>query len=408
MTSRRQWFVLIGVALAHVVLGFLLGLRIGLYRDGDKGWVAAGPFKLLVVKEDVPGSGAPGSQSLKGNVNHGSSLGTNGKPHVMIHNDTIDNRRPAAEAERPALLYRGQDGLELPIRRDSFLYLSMGSDAPNIFTYTRSCYTNSAVIFLTFKTPIKLDGSATCNFTSVFFPNSTWTTGRNHLLQQAFALESNQGWRFEFFIFTDNDVYLATFHHGKDAEQLFRDLLMKYRPLRAGVRYGSTPLPPLNIWAPKCGRACYTDACVDAYHRTGLDLILPWNPVFDKSSWYMSAYIVNLLLGAIAPQYCHVYRQIIPDYRFAHAGKYPKGKDKGMDSSGEWESTRKYVNELLVRNNVPGFESGSPLLSRISEGVFGKLVNGTEEECVAQDVDVDYTKLVRHRVHVPDMMLQPT
>ena len=81
----------------------------------------------------------------------------------------------------------------------------------------------------------------------LFFPNSSFTTGRNRLLEEANPLESRLGWKFEFFVFADEDS--TSFAIKPDnrirtesivleepwAISYFNHLLVKYRPPRAGV-----------------------------------------------------------------------------------------------------------------------------------------------------------------------------
>ena len=295
------------------------------------------------------------------------------------------------------------DCKSVAIRPETFLYLSMGPSKPKSFIHDRSCFKNSALLFLTFKERVKAAGPRKgCSYFTAHFPNSTWTTGRNELLRQACLLEARQGWRFEFFIFTDNDVQLKGTSPSIDGEDLFRHLLLKYRPLRASVQFRYITLPPIDSRIPKCARVCYTDAAVDAYHRTGVELVLPWRTVFDDVSWYMSAYMVNLLLGAMAPAYCHVYRQITIEEKLTHGGVYPKGSDQGMDYGPEWVNARRLVIELLVKAGVPGFSTATTergLLKKLSGGLFGRMTRaGFEEKCVAQKEGVNYSSLIQYRV----------
>lgn len=125
--------------------------------------------------------------------------------------------------------------------------------------------------------------------TNIFFPNSTWTSGRNKLLEIGLALErmKNNGGKenftttnnYNYFIFLDEDVRLGS------AQQVraFEDFLLEYEPAVASGEFGNRGYadPILPIWA--------FDAIFNAIHREALEM-LPYSEKYDKDSWWLSQF----------------------------------------------------------------------------------------------------------------------
>lgn len=295
---------------------------------------------------------------------------------------------------------------QLAIRKESFLYIGMAGESPSKESYQRACWPQSMLLFLSFKKPCPRKAEEGCRFHTIFFPKSTWTTGRNRLLSEAYSLEVEQGWRFEFFVFMDNDVVIIPSPlqpadvASKDGEMMFRSLLIKHRPARAGVRVSDMPLPPIDRYRYSCARVCFTDANVDAYHRTAVDALLPYDSVMDNVSWWMSAYLQNMRLSALAPKYCMMMRQVETNMSIMteHAN-YPRATDYSKDGC-DWQSARLHFSHCLaLGGHVPAFAVDPPLSAgkvkeQLEIGLFGESFHGREVECSVMEADVNYAKLI--------------
>jgi hypothetical protein len=124
---------------------------------------------------------------------------------------------------------------------------------------------------------------------AIFFPNSTWTDGRNRLYQEVKNLKDV----YDYFIFMDEDI---TFNCREDINPLivFEKLLEKYQPV-VGL-----PLYPKyhGLWHHKGPGEISTnypfDACCNAIRRDALQTLLPYNNEHDRQSWwYSQLYLIH-------------------------------------------------------------------------------------------------------------------
>uniref|UniRef100_UPI0010A5B4C0 hypothetical protein n=1 Tax=Flagellimonas onchidii TaxID=2562684 RepID=UPI0010A5B4C0 len=121
----------------------------------------------------------------------------------------------------------------------------------------------------------------------VFFPNSTWTDGRNHLFEIAGKLKE----RYDYYIFLDDDI---VFENGSFKE--FEKLLLQYNPAIATPYLFDfhfnveSHLPAHKVF--------FFDACMNAFHHSVLfdNTIFPLCSVFDSIAWRYS----NCLLWHLA------------------------------------------------------------------------------------------------------------
>lgn len=149
------------------------------------------------------------------------------------------------------------------------------------------------IILLTWKTPSNRKDA-------VFYPDSTWNEGRNHLLKEALA--RNAGYLY--YIFLDGDCIV------KEDAELARTLNVPLcgNPFRTFERY-------LLEWEPAVGYTRYSwqyeepgaevnlgynfDALFNAFHREAVSFLLPYYTGFDSESWLYSQHILNHLTAVL-------------------------------------------------------------------------------------------------------------
>lgn len=167
-----------------------------------------------------------------------------------------------------------------------FLYLIQGpSDLPN--ELEQSLKTNrSELVMLSYKEQSKSS--------TLYFPNSTWTQGRNLLYHYAKRLEESKNVLFKYWIFLDEDVKL-------NVEQLrkFENFLLEYEP---AVGIPKIPWNPRTIIQESSRKqqlenggilpVYHFDAIFNAFHREAVEWLLPYNNSFDSSSWWTSQLIL--------------------------------------------------------------------------------------------------------------------
>lgn len=120
----------------------------------------------------------------------------------------------------------------------------------------------------------KIDGA-------IYFPDSTWTEGRNKLLEE--ALKRND--QYLYYIFLDDDVVFE-----KGDWRTFEKYLLKYQPAAATpfcLWYPPNKDSPLELEAHTC---FMFDAMFNAFHGDVVadGLVLPYYAGFDSKSWWYS------------------------------------------------------------------------------------------------------------------------
>eukprot|EP00117_Sycon_ciliatum_P001150 scpid56622/ scgid6936/ len=255
----------------------------------------------------------------------------------------------------------------LAIRAASFVYMMQLRGSPGAKWIRRSNWKNTAVISLSWKENITTSAVAnhqSNTFRMLYMPNSTWTTGRNRLLREAIHIEQAQKWKFEFVLFLDEDAALAyrsashpdvVIRHRNDdmALRKLNDLLVRDRPMRAGIGFNPTedldgPFTRENFG---CVRKCHMDPIVSAYHRTAVDILLPYTTLYDTLSWYASGVISDLYASAVVPSYCHVYQEVLVDLSQQLHNEYPKDMDLELPFH--------YINNCLSTAGFRDFINGT-------------------------------------------------
>ncbi len=168
----------------------------------------------------------------------------------------------------------------------SFVYMIQSeSDMP----YPELQDEQNDIILLTWKKPSDLENS-------IFFPQSTWTEGRNRLLKEAFRKNED----YLYYIFLDGDCIV------KEDTELASELNIELcgNPFRTLEKY-------LTEWQPAVGYTRYSwqyhepeeevnighniDAIFNAFHKETISFLLPYYTGFDCESWLYSQHVLNHL-----------------------------------------------------------------------------------------------------------------
>jgi hypothetical protein len=157
------------------------------------------------------------------------------------------------------------------------LYLiQCSSKLPDIY----DCLKNKNIVVLSYKQKSK--------DTTIFFPNSTWTTGRNKLREYALSLKE----KYDYYIYLDEDIIFKNYTQ-KDGFRHFEHLLDVYKPLIGN------PQMENRGWYNNHGNLikdaeaqsvlCF-DGIMNAYSKKIFfeDNILPYDTHFDKTNWWGS------------------------------------------------------------------------------------------------------------------------
>ena len=129
----------------------------------------------------------------------------------------------------------------------------------------------------------------------IYYPNSTWTEGRNRLLEEARNLDK----QYDFYIFMDDDL---SFSKGGFRE--FEKLLIKYQPAIA-----SPHLPGYNLNKEDLNLHVHTvfrfDAAMNAFHHSVVfdETVFPYVAKFDQHSWWYSQYVLIVVANVFYPSY---------------------------------------------------------------------------------------------------------
>ena len=238
----------------------------------------------------------------------------------------------------------------------TFVYLVQSKgELPVHYSHIESA--RSDLILLTWKD--RLDRA-------IYLPHSTWTEGRNRLLEEA----TRRGLGYLYYIFLDDDIVLE-----KGDWRLFEQCLLRYRPA-AAAPYAPWYPPSKGSRLDREAHTCfYFDAMFSAFHRDIVEdrIVLPYYAGYDQKSWWISQWLVIHLLHHFFPD--HVLQVNRVWAANAQHGDYPKGgdwkpaRDLLRHSIRDWglDTPRKLLRKLMHRF-APFREPAKPLASyRISE-----------------------------------------
>jgi hypothetical protein len=186
------------------------------------------------------------------------------------------------------------------------------------------------VIWASYQEEVKSTCEGIAN--TIYVPDSSWTVGRNTLYAKALALQQEQGWRAEYFVFTDDDVELHTAAKGWDPYDLFHAALGNVQPAVASVSFldatkkygkGHHHKPERNVCGPITPCAPDVDAAVNAFHATAAPILLPYVTYFDDRDWWSSQGALIELMVACMQDHAVQFNQLYimnPVHR-----PYPRG-----------------------------------------------------------------------------------
>jgi hypothetical protein len=171
--------------------------------------------------------------------------------------------------------------------------------------------------------------------TTIFFPNSTWTTGRNKIREYVLSLNKT----YDYYIFLDEDIKFSEYSQINGFNK-FEQLLEEYKPYIANPNLvGYYPnIPNCNIRTTVWYDGIYNAFSKEAFFS---DTIFPYVYAFDKNSWWFSQFIMIML--------CSLYKKnviLFTNIKITNIlhSNYPRGLE-------ERETVQKYVLNNLIKNN---------------------------------------------------------
>eukprot|EP00117_Sycon_ciliatum_P022566 scpid71727/ scgid19430/ len=310
-------------------------------------------------------------------------------------------------------LHQHAETPEREMRPGTFVYLVMGPLIPDRVWRDLAKEPNVYVIFLAWKEISDKRPNATQYYLRVVdsitqkfgvrmyhYPHSSWAAGRNKMLQLAMRQEEEQGWRYEYVIFLDDDVRLlyrpdttneSVVRNHDVADRQLRASILQDRPARASVENSVYYL----YYPLACVRNCAFDAAVDVFHRSIVEYYLPYPTQFDRTNWWMSSETMSYRSAILAPRFCNLYRHVVVD---AHANAhraYPKGilttfQDQAIDTF------------LTCLNRIEYSEIESDAIELLQKlrkyGLKRPFPNQVTEKCSKNQAGVDYTQLMKHEL----------
>jgi hypothetical protein len=130
----------------------------------------------------------------------------------------------------------------------------------------------------------------------VFYPNSSWTAGRNRLFHEMQIRFPDT--EFQYAVFLDDDAKLLEVKdygmNTGNAWRTFERYLVEWEP--------AVGLPRYNWFSPEVSGEAQTvfnfDQIVVAYHWETWPVLLPYTEVFDDQSWWYCGVVQNVLCAA--------------------------------------------------------------------------------------------------------------
>ena len=174
--------------------------------------------------------------------------------------------------------------------------------------------------------------------TTIFYPNSTWTTGRNKLRE--YVLETKT--KYDYYIFLDEDITFDGYSQ-EDGFNKIEQLLDEYKPCIANPNFHIYYTHHANgeilgdvqttIWYD----GIYNAFSYDAFTSKE---IFPYIDIFDNRSWHMSQYIMIIL--------CSIYKKEVVVFNNI---KIQNETHSDYPKEDIFSETRDYIlNELLKKN----------------------------------------------------------
>lgn len=140
---------------------------------------------------------------------------------------------------------------------------------------------------------------------SVFYPQSSWTEGRNRLYKEI------EGTSYEYYIFIDDDVEMRTrCSQADNGWRAFEAFLLDYQPA-VGVPKFDWHLRNggLDVTQPVQGIRFF-DAVVNAFHHEAVHTLLPYCDLLDRYSESYSQSVVCSLAAELYPGHLLQYNEV--------------------------------------------------------------------------------------------------
>ena len=157
--------------------------------------------------------------------------------------------------------------------------------------------------------------------------------------------------------------------------------LRRDRPLQASIMMETHFVSECSA----CVSRCFADHAVMAFHRTAIELTLPYIDIQDSESWWYSSTIQNYYAAVVYPTYCVEYQDIGVDMSFQVHGAYPRGDLKSM-----YISPLRLVAACLADADFPGFHA-----SMVTSDIIKKVIKNTGPCRIRAPVNIDYYAIAR-------------
>ena len=180
--------------------------------------------------------------------------------------------------------------------------------------------------------------------TTIFFPKSTWTTGRNKIRE--YVIEKLEK-KYDYYIFLDEDIKFTDFTQ-EDGFNYFENLLGIYQPYIANPNYkGYYP----NVMNAKVRTTIEYDGMYNAFSRDAFfsNEIFPYTYIFDSKSWWMSQYVIFMLCSILNKQVVLFQEILISNENHS---EYPKGLIEFITEVEEYVSNKLLNINHLTNNNL--------------------------------------------------------
>ncbi len=134
---------------------------------------------------------------------------------------------------------------------------------------------------------------------SLFYPDSSWTQGRNRLLREA------PGTGYCYYVFLDDDILLEAVggDSGQNPWRLFEEFLLDYEPAIGMVRYSWQLTGGWDDPAKPVQSLRFFDALLNAFHREALLSLLPYYDGMDEESECYAQAILCSLAASLYPSH---------------------------------------------------------------------------------------------------------
>jgi hypothetical protein len=167
------------------------------------------------------------------------------------------------------------------IENKKYLYIiQTTSKLPEIY----DCLRSREFILLSFKenTPD----------TTIFYPKSTWTTGRNKIREYIFNMKQ----KYDYYIFLDEDVVFSQYSQ-EDGFNKFEELIQIYKPFIANPNFAEYYTGYNGNLLGEAQTTIWFDGMCNAFSKEAFfsNVIFPYIDIFDSKSWWMSQYIMIIL-----------------------------------------------------------------------------------------------------------------